>query len=156
MTGGDRQEPLWASSLARQSERLDDVVVRWEREEPEVSAPGADGQQPVRWRVVAVGVLAVVVAVALAAALPGGGSVTVEDVPSYWGDVTMTCRTTRLEQDDRAVELFRCHAVAGGTLRSGDYRSPEARWSSDITGREARANEIQISPDGELTGWAAY
>jgi hypothetical protein len=135
--------------------RLHDVIVRWKRDEPEASAPRANAQQPVRRRAVALGVLAAIVMVALAAALPGRGFQRVV-VPSYWDDVTTSCDTARFEHGKGALELFRCHAVDGGRLPPGVYRSPNAQWRSDITRREARANEIEISPDGELTGWAMY
>jgi len=154
---GAKHESLWARSRGHEPPGLDDVIVRWEREEPEASAPGADGQ-PVRRRALAVaaGVIAAIAVVALTAALPGRGFPSVVDVPSYWGDVTMSCRTARFEQGERALELFRCHAVDGGRLPPGVYRTPDARWTSDITRREARASGIEISRDGRLTGWAAY
>jgi hypothetical protein len=68
----------------------------------------------------------------------------------------MTCETVRLEQGERALEWFRCRALDGGTLPPGLYRSPQSQWTSDITRRDAVANEMEISPEGVLTGWAAY
>jgi hypothetical protein len=147
----DRPEPLWASSLADQPRRHEDVV------RPQLTAVPRETQPRVGQRAIAlVGLAAVITVVALAASLTGRSGLAIEDVPSFWGDVQMTCHTARFTQDQRALELFRCHAVDGGTLPPGVYTSPEATWTSDITRRDARVNRIRISPDGELTGWAAY
>ena len=151
-----QHESLWAGSPAQQRHRLDDVVARWERDETPAPPPRrSHARQPVAPRT-ALGALAAIVVVALAIALPARDSLAVEDVASYWEDVPMTCHTARFEQGERALELFRCHAVGGGALPPGVYRSPDARWTSDITRRDAQANQMEISPGGELAGWAAY
>lgn len=155
MTGGDPYEPLWARSLAHQPQPEHDVVDPAPDEAEEV-LPQPAARQPVGRRVIAIGVVAAIATVWLATALPGNGWATFDDVPSYWEEVPMTCDTMRIERDEGAVEWFRCHAVGGGALPPGDYRSPDARWTSDITGRDARANEIEITADGEVTGWATY
>jgi hypothetical protein len=159
LTPGDQRKSLWADPPAHQSERDSDVVARVLPEEPEESSPRTDEPRsirPLRPRVLAIGVLMGIVIVAVAAAVAGRGSPTVEEVPSFWEDVPMTCKTTRLEQGDRAVELFRCHALRGGPLPPGVYRSPDSRWTSDLNRRDARANAMEITADGELKGWAAY
>ena len=156
-------EPLWASSLKDQP-RHDDVTVHVVREEPGAPAPrprrpapdAPAGDAPFALRGIVLGTLAAVVVIALATLLADRGSLIVKDVPSSWGDVSMTCKTTRLEQDGHAFELFNCHADRGGTLPPGVYRSPESQWTSDLTRRDARANVIRITPDGQLYGWAAY
>ena len=68
----------------------------------------------------------------------------------------MRCDTARIQQTGRALELFRCRATGGGTLPTGVYRSPRSQWTSDLTRIDARVNLIEIFPDGELVGWAAY
>jgi hypothetical protein len=159
-------EPLWASSLKDQP-RHDDVTVHVVREEPEAATPrlrrpaeperkAPSGDAPFALRGIVLGTLAAVVVIALVTLLADRGSLTVKDVPSSWGDVSMTCKTTRLEQDGHAFELFNCHADRGGTLPPGVYRSPESQWTSDLTRRDARANAIRITPDGQLYGWAVY
>jgi hypothetical protein len=154
MTGGDQREPLWASSLADQPRREEEPlrvrapVEPQERPEP----PPVTHGRPL----IVLGALAAVTMVSLAIALAGDPWMTVEELPSAWGDVPMTCETMRLEQDERALEWFRCFAVGGGALPPGVYRSPVSQWTSDVTRRDAVVNEIEITPDGELTGWAAY
>ena len=156
-------EPLWASSLKDQP-RHDDVTVHVVREERGAPAPrprrpppdAPAGDAPFALRGIVLGTLAAVVVIAIATLLADRGSLIVKDVPSSWGDVSMTCKTTRLEQDGHAFELFNCHADRGGTLPPGVYRSPESQWTSDLTRRDARANVIRITPDGQLYGWAAY
>ena len=156
----DKREPLWADSLARQPERdFDDVSVRWEHDEP-AAVPKPPRTDEGDRRRVAFGpfLVGLVVLAALAwmvTASPRGG-LTVKDVPSAWGDVPMTCRTARLEQDGGAVEVFHCRAVGGGSLPPGTYRSPDSQWTSDITRVDARADVIEITPDGRVDGWAAY
>jgi hypothetical protein len=155
MTAGDKREPLWASSLADQPQRTCDAVPP-EPDEAQEAPPRPIAEPRVGPRAVAFGGLAVTVMVVLAMLAADRGSFKVEDVPSFWEDIEMTCRTARLERDDRALEVFSCQAVRGGTLPPGIYRSPDAQWTSDLTRRDARANAIEISPDGELTGWATY
>lgn len=154
-SGDDRPAPLWASSLAHQARR-EEAVAPPAAEDAMATAVHREIQLPVGQRAVALFLLAAVTVVALAASLAGHNSMSVEDVPSYWGDVRMTCHTARFERDERALELFRCHAIGGGTLPPGVYASPDSIWTSDITRRNARLNAMRISPDGELTGWAAY
>lgn len=160
MSGGDRREPLWASSLAdQQSAGYDDVVVRV-LEEPEDELPKSPPRPPGgaprdRRSLVAASIVAVVV-FGVAIALEGRGSLTIADVPSGWGDVPLTCDTVRIEQGDRAVEHFRCRAIGGRPLPAGLYESPGSQWTSDITRRPARRSRIRISRDGLVTGWATY
>src|SRR3954453_9814847 len=102
-------EPLWASSLKDQP-RHDDVTVHVVREAPEKPAPRpprpAEAQPeapprdapPFALRGIVLGTLAAVVVIAIATLLADRGSLVVKDVPSSWGDVSMTCKTTRLEQ----------------------------------------------------------
>jgi hypothetical protein len=151
----NRPEPLWATSLAREPRRVEDVP-RPPAPEPVRDTPAPEQGPPlVGVRVLAAVALAGLVVV-LTASLVGRNSFSIGDVPSAWGDVKMRCHTARFEQDGRAVELFRCHAVGGGTLPAGLYESPESLWTSDVTRIDARANEIRIFPDGKLVGWAAY
>jgi hypothetical protein len=147
---GDRHEPLWASSLADQPRREEDFapVAPVKRAAPTRRRPGQGAA--------AVVAIVAVVAVLLMAPLAERSALLIEDVPSYWGDVQMTCHTARFADDDRALELFNCRAIDGGTLPPGVYGSPDDTWTSDITRRDARVNRIRISPDGALTGWAAY
>ena len=158
MTGTDQPEPLWASSLADQTRPdYDDVIVRVLEEEAEEAPPAPAGdQQPLGRRPLVIGIVAATAAFVLAIALEREGSMTIAEVPSYWEDVPMTCHTVRLEEDERAIEMFRCRAVGGRSLPPGLYRTPDARWMSDITRRAARASQIRISPDGDVTGWATY
>ena len=156
MTEG--REPLWASSLADQPPRYDDVSVSWElEEEPKAPKAPKPPKEP-RDRRLLPGlliVLGVVFAFALAA-LTDGGTLAVDDLPSGWGDTPMICKTARIQDGGAAFEMFRCHAVGGGVLPPGVYRSPESQWTSDFTRRDARASEIRIGTDGEVHGWAAY
>ena len=177
MTGGEPRKPLWADSLA-QRPRQSDVNVSWTLDEPEDAdqqpapeqpqhEPQAE-RQPVTWMPVerqpvaqwafgiAIALLVLCFMVAAVTKLPRLDSLTVEEVPSYWGTITMTCHTVLLEDDGRAFERFRCRAIDGGVLPPGLYRSPEDQWTSDITRRQARTNEIRISENGELVGWAEY
>jgi hypothetical protein len=155
MTGGDKREPLWASSLADEPQRTCDAVSP-EPDETQEVPPRPIAEPRFRPRALAFGGLAVTAMVVLAMLAADRGSFEFEDVPSFWEDIEMTCRTARFERDGRALEVFRCQAVRGGTLPPGIYRSPDAQWTSDLTRRDARANAIEISPDGELTGWATY
>lgn len=160
MTGGDGRKPLWADSLADQPRAdYDDVVIRVLEDEPEEDvrpAPARRERAPERRRVPRWAVVAAAVMLLLAVAFEGRGSITIEDAPSYWGDVPMRCDTVRLAAGDEAVEQFTCRAVGGRSLPPGLYRSPDARWNSDLTGQRARQSRIRISPDGEVTGWATY
>src|SRR4051794_25313954 len=117
---GDQRKSLWADPLPDEFQQHPDVVARVLPDEPEAPPPPRDvSQQPLRPGAVAIGVLLALVIVALATAHIGRGSLTVADVPSRWGDVPMTCRTTRLEQAAGALELFRCHALGIGALPPG-------------------------------------
>lgn len=152
MTGDDRREPLWASSLAEEEPRPDYDAV-FEFEEPaapeEVVEPS-----PLPW--IAVILLTALVMVGVTLALSDRSTLVVQDVPSFWGSIPMNCHTARLTQQGNAVELFRCHATDGETLPPGRYRSPDAQWNSDLTGEASLASIMVISPEGELRGWAAY
>jgi hypothetical protein len=68
----------------------------------------------------------------------------------------MTCATVRVEEDDRALEFFRCKAQGAGRLPPGDYRPPETDWRSDFDRRRATDHAIRISPNGVVLGWARY
>lgn len=155
----DPREPLWASSLADESRPdYDDVIVRVldEPDEPRRAEPPPrePGERP---PLLALGLLAGVFLLGLLIATPGRTSWTVEDVPSYWGEIPMTCHTVRLEQDaPRAAEWFWCRSLGGRRLPPGLYESPESQWTSDLTRRVARENRIRITEDGDLSGWARY
>jgi len=82
--------------------------------------------------------------------------VTIADLESYWGNVEMTCATVRIQEDDRTVEIFRCHEQGAGQLPPGAYRPPESNWNSDFDRRPAADHAIKISPTGEVLGWALY
>jgi hypothetical protein len=159
------REPLWASSLARQPRAGDDVVATWERDDdddddepspPPAPAPAAATVHDFWPQAIALGAALFAVLVLVAAALTSSGTLTVRDVSSGWDDVPMTCRTLRLEDGDRALEAFRCHAVGAGRLPPGVYRSPDSQWTSDITRRDALADAMRISRSGVLTGVAVY
>lgn len=155
MSRRDRPEPLWASSLADQRQPHDDVIVRVLEEEPEERgerpAPPPKERRPAR---LAPGLLAALPLAALVIALEGDGPAI--DLPSYWGDVPMTCKTLRLERNGRAGEWFGCRALAGGRLPAGLYTPPESNWRSDVTRRSASDSRIRITRDGEVRGWALY
>ena len=137
-------EPLWASGLRRAPEP-----------EPEPPAPAPAPPFPARFAAVAVALTAA--AILLAGTLgTRTGEVTIADLPSEWGDIRMTCATTRIEGEGGALELFRCEAVGGGGLPPGLYRSPETIWQSDFDHRAALDHQILISPSGRLTGRAIY
>lgn len=156
MSSADQRRPLWAGSLADQPRSdYDDVIVRV-LEEPEEAPPPPRDRRPAGRGSLVAGVLLTIGIAALVIALDRPQSLTVADVPSYWGDVPMTCHTARLEQDDGAIEWFWCRAVGGRSLPPGLYRSPESQWISDITRRRARESRIRISADGEVAGWARY
>jgi hypothetical protein len=162
MSGGERR-PLWAGPIADEPRHgYEDVVVRVLEEEPEELPPPPPPTQPSRdqppaeRRSPAPWLLTVLAVVGLTIALEGRGSITIVDVPSFWGDVPMTCHTVRVERDEGAVEWFRCRAVGGRPLPAGVYRSPESQWTSDITRRDARESRIRIWPDGDVVGWARY
>jgi hypothetical protein len=148
---------LWADPQPDESGPPSDVVARVVPEEPEPAAAPAAAEdaapQPVRPGALAIGVLVSLAIIALASSR---GSLEFKDVPSYWDQTPMTCQTTRIEQGARSFELFNCHALGSGVLPPGIYQSPDSLWNSDITRREALANGMEISPDGTLTGWAAY
>jgi hypothetical protein len=156
MTGDDRRKPLWASSLADEPRPDYDVIARVLEEPEDDPPPPPDDRPPARWPMPILGAAAAMGFLALLLVLGGRGSLTIADVPSSWGEIPMTCHTTRLEQDDRAFEWFRCRSTGGLSLPPGLYRSPESQWSSDITRHPATESRIQISPDGEAEGWAAY
>jgi hypothetical protein len=161
-----RDEPLWASSLATQP-RPDDVtvhVVERERDEkpprrrPEGPRPQEPGrpprQAPARRRQIAAGVALLAVLAAVLAASTGRASIA--DLSSSWDDISMTCRTLRMEDGPRALEVFSCRSDDGRRLPTGTYASPRTVWQSDVDRREAVATRIRITPGGDLTGWALY
>jgi hypothetical protein len=156
MTGRDRREPLWASSLADQPRLDHDDVVARVLDEPEEIPPTPGDQPRPRRPTLFLGAVAAIGILALLAVLEGGGRLTIDDLPSSWGDIPMTCHTGRLEQGERAVEWFNCRAVGGRTPAPGVYRSPASQWTSDVTRRDARESWIRISDDGVVVGWAKY
>ena len=78
------------------------------------------------------------------------------DVPSYWDDVPLECRTTKVLLGGQDVEWFRCRDLTSLRPPPGRYRSPGTLWYSDVDGRPAVAHDIVISPAGTVTGWARY
>lgn len=153
MSGGDPYEPLWADSLAHQ--RRPDVIARVV-EEPDDDPPPPRDRRPAARRPLVFAALPLGFVLIALLALRTSGSLTLQEVPSYWNDIPMTCDTLRLERDARAWEWFECRALGGGSLPQGTYDGPEARWTSDITRGRARTSRIRISPTGELVGRATY
>ena len=140
----ERYDPLWAESLRREAS-------------PKPEAAAKPKPPSIRTRPALAIVALVVFAVVLGVIVSDDSSrVTVADLPSYWGSVEMTCATVRVEEDDRALELFRCKAQGAGQLPPGDYRPPETNWRSDFDRRRATDHAIRISPNGVVLGWARY
>jgi hypothetical protein len=144
--GDEREpyEPLWAESL---------------RNEASPKPVAAGKPQPPAFRARPVLAIAALVAfAALLAAIVNDdlSRVTFADLPSYWESVEMTCATVRVEEGDRALELFRCKAKGAGRLPPGEYRPPETDWNSDFDRRRATDHAIRISPNGVVIGWARY
>ena len=137
-------EPLWAESLRREPSP-----------KPEAPAKPKPPSFPARpaLAIVALVAFAVLLGVIVSA---HSSRVTFADLPSYWENVEMTCATVRSEEDDRTLEIFRCHAQGAGQLPPGDYRPPETNWNSDFDRRRATDHAIRISPTGEVYGWALY
>ena len=121
--------------------------------EPEPPPPPV---RPSGLRTVALLAAVVVVAAMVLGAVVGRTTAQITELASAWGTVPMRCKTIRVEQGDRAFELFECRATGGLRLPPGVYRTPDAQWTSDLTRIDARVNEIVITQRGELTGWAAY
>jgi hypothetical protein len=101
-------------------------------------------------------VVAGVAAIGTAWLLSDGGDVRIADVPSYWDDVIMTCRTTRVEQGAHTFETFACHSDGATDPPPGRYDEDNTVWYSDIDRRRAKAHRIVITRSGSVTGWAAY
>ena len=137
-------EPLWAESLRRTASP--------KPEAPAKPKPPSFPAGPVL-AIVALVAFAVLLGVIVSAQ---SSRVTFADLPSYWGSVEMTCATVRIEEDDRALEIFRCHAQGAGQLPPGAYGPPESNWNSDFDRRPAADHAIKISPTGEVFGWALY
>ncbi len=78
------------------------------------------------------------------------------DVPSYWDDAPLECRTTKMAVGDEDVEWFRCRGVSALRPPAGRYDDPDTIWYSDVDGRPAVEHEIVISPSGTVSGWARY
>lgn len=151
-------KPLWADPPPDEPDPYADVTARWTVEhddepEPQPESPG--GERP-RRRFRALTVVAPLAAVALVALVAPGGSLTVDTVPSAWGDIDMRCETVRVEKGERAFEAFRCRATRGEDLPPGRYATPESNWTSDLTRQPARYATMEITPDGVLRGVAAY
>jgi hypothetical protein len=154
-----RDKPLWASGLADHPlSNYDDVIVRVLEEEPEETPapPPSPAPQPSRPPRLLPKLGAALAVAVLVMVLDSPGALTVQDVPSYWGEIPMNCHTVRLEEDDASAEWFWCRAAGGRPLPPGLYESPESQWTSDITRREAKVSRIRISRDGEVAGWAGY
>lgn len=143
--------PLWADPPPDPQPRLDVVVHRVVEEDDEIVAP-ARSARPRPWAAIA----ALILVAATLAVVRDRDALIIETVPSGWEDIVMRCDTLRLQSAEGAVEAFHCRAVGGGVLPPGVYSSPDARWTSDITLRDARASLITISPEGELRGRAIY
>ena len=140
----ERYEPLWAESLRREGS-------------PKREAAAKPKPPPFRARPALAIMALVVFAVFLGVIVNDDSSrVTFADLPSYWGSVEMTCAAVRVEEDDRALEVFRCEAPGAGRLPPGDYRAPESNWSSDFDRRQSNGPAIRISPNGVVVGWARY
>ena len=140
----ERYEPLWAESLRKEAS-------------PKPEAAAKPKPPSFRARPALAIVALVVFAVFLGVIVNDDSSrVTFADLPSYWGSVEMTCATVRVEEDDRALEVFRCKAKGAGQLPPGDYRPPESDWRSDFDRRRATDHAIRISPNGVVLGWARY
>jgi hypothetical protein len=155
--GGEQRRSLWADPEPDEPVAHPDVVTRVLDDEPEAPPPRPPKERrKVSPRAWIIGAIAAVVIVALASAMADHGKITVTDVPSSWDTTAMTCDTTRIERGARAFEIFRCHALGGGTLPPGIYTAPGSRWNSDIDRRAAVINAMEISRDGQLTGWAVY
>ena len=140
----ERYEPLWAESLRREASPKPEAAAK--------PKPPSFRASP------AVAVVALVVCGALLSVIVSDPSdrVTFADLPSSWESVEMTCATVRVEEDDRALEFFRCKAQGAGQLPPGDYRPPETHWRSDFDRRRATDHAIRISPNGVVLGWARY
>jgi len=138
-------EPLWAEGLRRKPALKPEAPAK-----PEAPSFPA-GPALAMVAVVACGVLFGVIFSA-----QSSSRFTIADLESYWGNVEMTCATVRIEEDDRALEIFRCHAQGAGQLPPGTYRPPESNWNSDFDRRPAADHAIKISPTGEVLGWALY
>jgi hypothetical protein len=78
------------------------------------------------------------------------------DVPSYWDEAPLACRTTKVTVGGDDVEWFRCRGVGTQRAPAGRYRDPDAVWYSDVDGRPAVDYDIVISSGGTLSGWARY
>ena len=137
-------EPLWLESLRREASP-----------KPEAAAKRKPPWFPSR---PALAIVALVVFGVLLSVIVSDDSsrVTFAKLPSYWGSVEMTCATVRVEEDDRALEFFRCNAQGAGQLPPGDYRPPETNWRSDFDRRRATDHAIRISRNGVVLGWAHY
>src|SRR3954464_2347256 len=72
------------------------------------------------------------------------------DVSSYWNDVPLECRTTKVLLGDQDVEWFRCRDLTSLRPPPGRYRSPGTLWYSDVDGRPAVKHDIVISPAGTV------
>jgi hypothetical protein len=155
MTPRGDHRSLWADPLPDEPEAGSGDTARWEAEEdePQPTEPRIAKERPGR---VGVAVLAVVVATALLAVLTDRGAPSVQAVPSAWDDIPMRCETLRLERAGSALEAFSCRATGAGRLPPGVYRTPASQWTSDLTRRDARHNEMRIDRDGRLVGWAVY
>src|SRR4051795_6601643 len=112
--------------------------------------------EPSRRRNVAIAVVAVLVA--WIAADPPGDRVRLatEQVPSFWDDADLMCRTTALDVGRRSIERFRCRPTGADRPPPGRYTQATTTWRSDIDRRVAFAHDILIRRSGTVAGWAAY
>lgn len=152
MPEAPRTSSLWADSPAEQPGDAYLDIFR-ERDAAPPVAPPSD-ERATRALFLGMGCLTAVLLIALN--LADRGSFTVARTPSAWGDIPMTCEAVRVQRQGAAIELFSCRAVDAGRLPPGLYRSPQSRWTSDITRRDAFANMIRIAPGGRMNGWAVY
>jgi hypothetical protein len=148
----EQREPLWAGGLAHQPRHSYDEVFP---EPADTETPLTPRTASTRY-VVILGTAVLIALTILGVSLSAGTSLTVVEVGSAWEGIPMTCHTARLEQGDRALELFSCHAIGGGELPPGVYEPPDAQWTSDLTGADALRNRIAITAEGDLAGWALY
>jgi len=137
-------KPLWAESLRREGSPKSEAAAK--PKPPSVRASPA-------LAIVALVMFGVLLGVIVS---DDPSRVTFAELPSYWGNVEMTCATVRVGEDGRALEYFLCKAQGAGQLPPGDYRPPETNWRSDFDRRPATDHAIRISPNGVVLGWARY
>ena len=79
--------------------------------------------------IVALLLAALAATVLIASAVDTSGSAATEDVKSFWGDIDMTCATTRIEQRPQVAEAFRCRSTDGRKPPPGYYDDSTDGWT---------------------------